>query len=169
MSYSARRPLNSTVRQVLPEHFKCVLRPYLVRRNSYILHRFRILVVGKVRTRCAQTNISQIYFGSTERLWKIVSHQSRLQSECDSAFLYSYISLPPTMCNGYKAVPERVLGKADINVEFRPEDNRYLIVHECSGLGSQGGDSQNLQTIRDFISHRTDPSRSPSERLHAVW
>ncbi|KAI9456381.1 hypothetical protein BJY52DRAFT_1417161 [Lactarius psammicola] len=63
------------------------------------------------------------------------------------------------------AVPER----ANINVEFRPQDNRYLIVHECSGLDSQASDSQDLQTIRDFISHRTDPSRSPPERLHAVW
>jgi hypothetical protein len=67
------------------------------------------------------------------------------------------------------AAPERALGKADINVEFRPEDNRYLIVHECSGLDSQASDSQDLQTIRDFISHRTDASRSPSEGLHAVW
>ncbi|KAH8994195.1 hypothetical protein EDB92DRAFT_1944025 [Lactarius akahatsu] len=60
-------------------------------------------------------------------------------------------------------------GKTDINVEFHPEDNRYLIIHECSVLESQPGDSQNLQTIRDFVSHRTDASRSPSEWLHAVW
>jgi hypothetical protein len=33
--------------------------------------------------------------------------------------------------------PERRLGKADIDVEFRPEDNRYLIVHEYSGFNSQ--------------------------------
>ncbi|KAI9456396.1 hypothetical protein BJY52DRAFT_1381678 [Lactarius psammicola] len=65
--------------------------------------------------------------------------------------------------------PERTLGKADIDIEFRPEDNRYLIVHECSGFEPQAGDSQNLQIIRDFISHRTDASRSPSERLHAIW
>jgi hypothetical protein len=68
-------------------------------------------------------------------------------------------------CNGYQAAPE----KADINVEFRPDDNRYLIAHEFSGLDSQAGDSEDLQTIRDFISRRTDPSRPPSERLHAVW
>ncbi|KAN0125392.1 hypothetical protein V8E53_015527 [Lactarius tabidus] len=69
--------------------------------------------------------------------------------------------------NGYQAAPK----KADINVEFQPADNRYLIVHECSGLDSQTGDSQDLQTIRDFISHRTDPSRLllPPERLHAIW
>ncbi|KAH9051686.1 hypothetical protein EDB87DRAFT_749395 [Lactarius vividus] len=67
------------------------------------------------------------------------------------------------------AEPKDTHVKADINVEFHPEDNRYLIAHECSGLESQPGDSQNLQTIRDFISHRTDASRSPLERLHAVW
>ncbi|KAN0138726.1 hypothetical protein V8E53_003714 [Lactarius tabidus] len=59
--------------------------------------------------------------------------------------------------------------RADINFGFCPEDNRYLIVHECSGLDSQAGDSQDLQVIRDFISRRTDPSSSPSERLHAIW
>ncbi|KAH9172753.1 hypothetical protein EDB89DRAFT_2069421 [Lactarius sanguifluus] len=64
--------------------------------------------------------------------------------------------------------PTRALGKADINVEFRPEDNCHLIVHECS-LDPQAGDSLNLQTIRDFISHRTDASCLDSERLHAVW
>ena len=108
------------------------------------------------------------YF-TTEWLRKIVTHQSRLQSGCDSAFPYLYVYLSPTQRNGYKAAPERALGKADINVEFRPEDNRYLIVHECSGLDSQASDSQDLQTIRDFISDRTDASRSPAERLHAVW
>ncbi|KAN0135836.1 hypothetical protein V8E53_006288 [Lactarius tabidus] len=60
-------------------------------------------------------------------------------------------------------------GGSGINVEFRPEDNRYLVVHECSGFGSQAEDSQNLRTIRDFISFRTDQSCPPSERLHAVW
>lgn len=64
-----------------------------------------------------------------------------------------------------KAAP----GSVDINIEFRPDDNRYLIVHEFSGLDSQTRDSQDLQTIRDFISRRADPNRSPLERLHAVW
>jgi hypothetical protein len=60
-------------------------------------------------------------------------------------------------------------GNVDIDVEFRPEDNPYLIVHECSGFDPQVGDSQNLQTIWEFISYRTHATRSPSERLHAVW
>jgi hypothetical protein len=67
------------------------------------------------------------------------------------------------------AAPGRALGKAAINLEFRPEDNRYLIVHECSGLDAQTRDSQDLQTIRDFISHRTHASCLPQERLHAIW
>ncbi|KAI0285599.1 hypothetical protein BC826DRAFT_1179001 [Russula brevipes] len=67
----------------------------------------------------------------------------------------------------FKAAPAKVPGKADINVEFHPEDNRYLIVHESSGL--EPGDAQGLETIRNFISYRTDPSRSAPERLHAVW
>ena len=49
----------------------------------------------------------------------------------------------------------------NIDVEFRPEDNPYLIVRECSGFEPQVGDSQNLQTIRDFTSYRTHATRSP--------
>jgi len=65
------------------------------------------------------------------------------------------------------AAPERALGKADIDFEFRPEDNRYLIVHEGSGLDSRA--SQDLQAIQAFISRRTDVTCSPPERLHAIW
>ena len=68
-------------------------------------------------------------------------------------------------CNGYQAAPEN----ADINVEFRPADNRYLIVHESSGFDSQARDSQDPQTILDFISRRTNASCLPPERLHAIW
>ncbi|KAH8979845.1 hypothetical protein EDB92DRAFT_328520 [Lactarius akahatsu] len=109
-NYSARRPLNSTVRQVLPEDFK-----------------FRILVVGK-------------------------------NGSGKSSLIKAVFKVDVT-----------ALGKADIDAEFCPGDNRHLIVHECSGLDSQASDSQDLQTIRDFISHRTDARHSPSERLHAIW
>ncbi|KAH8985732.1 hypothetical protein EDB86DRAFT_2317568 [Lactarius hatsudake] len=109
------RLLKSTVRQVVPEHFK-----------------FRILVVGESRS--GRSSLINAVF------------------KVDAA-----------------AEPKDTRGKADVNVEFHPEDNRHLIVHECSDLGSQSTDPQNLQTIRDFISRRTNASRSPSERLHAVW
>jgi GTP-binding protein EngB required for normal cell division len=111
MSYLARRPLNSTVRQVLPGNF-----------------RFRILVVGKSRS------------GKSSLIKTVFKVDMAAASE-----------------------------KADINAEFRPADNRYLIVHECSGFDSQTRDSQDSQTIRDFISRRTDASRLPPERLHAIW
>jgi len=57
--------------------------------------------------------------------------------------------------------------KRDINLGIRPRDNSYLIVHEFSAF--EPGDSQGLQTIRDFISYRTDLNRPAAERLHAVW
>jgi hypothetical protein len=57
----------------------------------------------------------------------------------------------------------------DINVGFHPEDNRYLIVHEFSGLESQAGGPRNLQNILNFIANRTHSSLEASERLHAVW
>ncbi|KAH8989937.1 hypothetical protein EDB86DRAFT_2941602 [Lactarius hatsudake] len=64
------------------------------------------------------------------------------------------------------AASERGLRGTDINFEYCPKDNRYLIFHECSGLESRAGDSQN---IRDFISYRTDMNCSASDKLHAVW
>ncbi|KAH9998788.1 hypothetical protein BJV77DRAFT_1064755 [Russula vinacea] len=60
--------------------------------------------------------------------------------------------------------PARV---SDINLAFRPDDNHHLTVHESAGL--EPGDAQGLRAIRDFISNRTDPSRAPAERLHAIW
>ncbi|KAH9172740.1 hypothetical protein EDB89DRAFT_1963392 [Lactarius sanguifluus] len=57
------------------------------------------------------------------------------------------------------AAPGSQHDNADINVGFSPANNRYLVF----------GDAQSLQTIRDFISYRTDADRSASERLHAIW
>ncbi|KAF8259212.1 hypothetical protein EI94DRAFT_1042662 [Lactarius quietus] len=112
MGYPPRRPLNSIVRQLLPE-----------------LSKFRNLVVGQSR--------------------------SGKSSLIKTVFKVDVTTTAPM--------------RADINFEFCPEDNRYLIVHECSGLNSHASDSQNLQTIWDFISRRTDANCSSSERLHAVW
>ncbi len=63
-----------------------------------------------------------------------------------------------------KATPGR---GSDIDLAFRPDDNRHLIVHEYSGL--EPGDDHGFRTIRDFITGRTDPNCAPAERLHAVW
>ncbi|KAN0136727.1 hypothetical protein V8E53_005497 [Lactarius tabidus] len=103
VSSPSRRPLNSSLRKVLPENFK-----------------FRILVVGKSRS------------GKSSLIKTVFKVNMAAASE-----------------------------NADISVEFRPADNRYLIVHECSDLDSQ--------TTRDFISRRTDAGRLPPERLHAIW
>ncbi|KAH9994476.1 hypothetical protein BJV77DRAFT_1066788 [Russula vinacea] len=56
---------------------------------------------------------------------------------------------------------------AAINFVFHPDDNHHLIIHESAGL--EPGDIQGLRAIQDFISDRTDSSRSARERLHAVW
>ena len=69
----------------------------------------------------------------------------------------------------FKVALERAPGKADIDFEFRPEYNRYLIVHEGSGLDSRASDSQDLQAIQAFISRRTDVKCTPPERVHAIW
>ena len=70
-----------------------------------------------------------------------------------------------TDCNGSQAASE----KANINAEFRPNDNRYLIVHEFPGLDPQSRNLEDLQTILDFVSHRNEANRAPPERLHAIW
>ena len=62
---------------------------------------------------------------------------------------------------------ENKAGVPDINLAFRPNDNRHLIVHESAGL--EPGDAQGLRAIRDFISNRIDPSCAATERLHAIW
>jgi hypothetical protein len=70
------------------------------------------------------------------------------------------------LCLANKAAAPGIVG-SDINLAFRPDDNHHLIVHEHSGL--EPGDTQGLRTVQDFITDRTDPSRAPTERLHAIW
>ena len=101
----------------------------------------------------------------TVSLWKIVAHQDCFQSGFGGASHPSIFRRHECNCNGSQAASE----KADINIEFRPNDNRYLIVHEFSGLDPEARDSEDLQTIRDFVSRRTEDNRTPSERLHAIW
>ena len=78
-----------------------------------------------------------------------------------SYFLFPFIQ---RVCPDIKAAQARA---PDISFAFCPDDNRHLIVHECSGL--EPGDAQGLRAIRDFISTRTDPSRPAPERLNAIW
>jgi hypothetical protein len=55
-----------------------------------------------------------------------------------------------------------------VSTSSSAEDNRYLIVHEYSGLNSQARDSEELQTIRDFISRRTDLRSSRVGQTHGM-
>jgi len=79
-------------------------------------------------------------------------------------FLFRIPIYSTRLCLENKAAPATA---SDINFAFRPDDNHRLIVHEFSGF--EPGDAQGLQTIRDFISNRTDPSLAVPERLHAIW
>jgi hypothetical protein len=63
--------------------------------------------------------------------------------------------------HNYKGSPINVSGKA---AEFRPPDNRHLVVHECTAFGPG-----EMQAIQDFITTRNNKSRLASERLHAIW
>ena len=78
-----------------------------------------------------------------------------------------FVFLSCQLCSENKAALQNSSGRSDINFAFRPDDNRYLIVHECSAF--ERGGAYGLQSIRNFITYRTDPSRSVPEKLHAVW
>ena len=98
-----------------------------------------------------------------ERLREIRAHPRCFQGEHVGAYL---VLLRIVVCSTYlclenKAVPAKA---SNINFGFCPDDNRRLIVHECSGLDAQG-----LQPILNFIANRTDPNRPASERLYAIW
>ena len=101
-----------------------------------------------------------------ERLWEIRAHQCCFQSEHVGAYLVPFrISMHSTcLCLDNKAAPAIA---SNINIEFYPDDNYRLIVHEYSGL--EPGDTQGLRAILDFISKRTDPSRPATETLDVIW
>ena len=131
-----------------------------------VVHRFRILVVGKVSLCNIQSNPSQTDVLITERLREVLAYQCCFQGGHVGAYsvLFQIPIHSPYLCLENKAAPARV---SDINFAFRPDDNHHLIVHESAGL--EPGDAQGLRAVRDFISNRTDPSRAPAERLHAIW
>jgi hypothetical protein len=78
MSYPSRRSLNSTVKQVLtdqPEYVVRFWRTDFTRLNS-VVHRFRILVVGKASLYNAQRSPGQTNgLVITERLREILAYQ----------------------------------------------------------------------------------------------
>ena len=130
------------------------------------VHSFRILVVGKVRLWDVQQRLRKTKpILITERLWEIFAHQGGFQGRHIGTYLV-LIAFPfiQRICPENKAALARPL---DINFPFRPDDNRHLIVHECSGF--EPGDAEGIRAIRDFIATRTDPNRPPAERLHAIW
>jgi hypothetical protein len=64
-------------------------------------------------------------------------------------------------------IQPNVAGATDFHSGFRPVDNRYLTIHECSGFES--GSTKNSQVLRQLITDRTGVKVPASERLHAIW
>jgi hypothetical protein len=156
---------------IIPEDFKCVL-PHHHAHNPCILHRFRLFVVGKVRPAALRQALTGIDLGSPAQRKSGKSSLIKAVFKVDvTVRFHTSVILRRRHDRTMKTRPAcgNTHAESGINAEFRPEDNRYLIVHEFAGFESQAGDSQNLRTIRDFISYRTDPSCPRSERLHAVW
>ena len=118
--------------------------------------------------RSEKSQIKTMLLLITERIWEIFADYFYFQGEHVGAysviFCIPVYSLCLCLANKPKAAPG--IG-SDINLAFRPDDNHHLIVHEYSGF--EPGDGHGLQTIRDFITVRTDPNRAPAERLHAIW
>ncbi|KAF8489076.1 hypothetical protein F5888DRAFT_1210533 [Russula emetica] len=107
--------------------------------------RFRILVVGK--RDCGKSSLIRAIFKAD-------------MSVCTPSSLHFCLTDLCVLQN-YKRSPINISGRTD---EFRPPDNRHLIVHECSAFGPG-----EMQAIRDFITTRNHKSRPASERLHAIW
>jgi hypothetical protein len=130
---------------------------------STIVHRFRILVVGKVSVvyhtgRRLNMHIpSQRDCGKSSLISAIFKVDMSVCTQLSLRFCLTNLSTLPN----YKVSPINAPGRT---AEFRPRDNRHLMVHECSASGSG-----EMQTIRDFITTRNHKSRPDSERLHAIW
>ena len=93
----------------------------------------------------------------------VTSHQSYFPSGYVGMHLVVVAFLSDQLMHvaNFKWSPFNVSGRT---AEFRPRDNRHLIVHECSASGPR-----EMQAIRDFITARNHKSRPDSERLHAIW
>lgn len=127
------------------------------------IYRFRILVVGKVSIVCQadrRLNMnapSQRGCGKSSLIRAIFNVDMSVCTLSSLDFCVANLCVP----QNYKPSPNNIYGRI---AEFRPDDNRHLIVHECSASGYG-----EMQAIQDFITTRNDESRTASERLHAVW
>jgi hypothetical protein len=130
---------------------------------STIVHRFRILVAGRVRVlnRRAADATDACFIAAGIR--QILTHQCRFQCGYVGKYLAIFASCSTNLYDlqNHKGAPKNVPGRT---AEFRPRDNRHLIVHECSGSGPG-----ELQAIRDFVTMYSHKNRPASERLHAIW
>ena len=81
-------------------------------------------------------------------------------SVCALSSLHSFFThfRPLPNCKG---APMNVSGRI---TEFRPRDNRHLMVNECSAFGPG-----EMQAVQDSITLRNHKSHPASERLHAIW
>ena len=132
---------------------------------STIVRRFRILVAGRVRVVNRQAaNAADACFVAAG-IRQILTDQCSFQCGYVGTYLAIFAScstyLYDLQLENHKGAPKNVLGRA---AEFRPRDNRHLIVHECSGSGPG-----ELQAIRDFVTMYSHKNRPAAERLHAIW
>ena len=164
--HEGRPRFPSNLKSLLPNDFRYAISRFPISHYYHSsVHRFRILVVGKVCVIQSGMPWTQLMHVSTQR-------ESGKSSLIDAVFkvnmnvsvcTQSSLHLPHQLMRlaNYKGAPINVLGRT---AEFLPRDNRQLIVHECSGSGPR-----DLQAIRDFVTTRNQKGRPASERLHAIW
>ena len=130
---------------------------------SITLRRFRILVAGRVRVVNRQAaNAADACFVAAG-IRQILTHQCSFQCGYVGTYLAIFASCSTNLYDlqNHKGTPKNATGRT---AEFRPRDNRQLIVHECSGSGPG-----ELQAIRDFVTMYSHKNCPASERLHAIW
>jgi hypothetical protein len=153
------------LQSLLPNDFRYAVRPSSLRYyyNSTIVHRFRILVVGKVSIVYHTGRRVNIHISSQRECGKSSLIRAIFKADMSVCTLSPLCFCLTDLCalQNYKRSPINVSGRT---AEFRPPDNRHLIVHECSASGTG-----EMQAIRDFITTRNHKSRPDSESLHAIW